>query len=551
MPCNPRDISKLRSLSHLCDDYAALDALVTELMDQEPSHLVPLVPPVLQASHSPHSPQAPVVVPVAANVEPHPSNTTVAFVERHGQIENRQQEDAQENVQEVEASPSAIASSSSSSSSSSAIVSPLLSAAEVDGHRSNNKKITPYSNTNSNNTNKSNKNNNNISITSNPIVAVANKRRKLLDNLLSTPVNDHQSISNHQVSATVPENVMSMGPPANIPPKKTSPSSSSSTSSSTSSMTTTNTTKPKTNTKTNINVNANVRVNANRGRKRKRTQRHGQPDGPILVGTMLNSELSLLLDATVKKINKKNQFKAIVRQNIDHNTTHIVAAARPENSRRCARSMKYFKGVALGLWIVTPAWIRACNEAGEWLPTDEYEVTGGEHDDYAANDNTGGGPHNSRIDHERANWDRPNGTLNLLQGITMCLHGNYNGVSLRTWDLKQLALMAGASVVATPKRRSAKSLKASNFTSSSSSSSSSFSTSNNNTNNNCDFVLCPKNTTSSEAKRISQQTGLPVVSHSWLLDSIGTWIKNDHLAKKWILSQWKPSSKSLSKQYSP
>ena len=65
-----------------------MDALVTELMDQEPSHLVPLVPPVLQASHSPHSPQAPVVVPVAANVEPHPSNTTVAFVERHGQIEN-------------------------------------------------------------------------------------------------------------------------------------------------------------------------------------------------------------------------------------------------------------------------------------------------------------------------------------------------------------------------------------------------------------------------------------------------------------------------------
>ena len=71
MHCYPRDISKLRSLSHLCDDFAALDALVTELMDQEPSHLV---------------------------------------------------------------SPSAIASSpssSSSSSSSSAIVSPLLSAAEV------------------------------------------------------------------------------------------------------------------------------------------------------------------------------------------------------------------------------------------------------------------------------------------------------------------------------------------------------------------------------------------------------------------------------------
>ena len=80
MPYYPRDISKHRSLSHLCDDFAAVDALVTELMDQEPSHLLPPVPPVLQASI--------------------------------------QKEDVQENVQEVEASPSAIASLSSSSSSS-------------------------------------------------------------------------------------------------------------------------------------------------------------------------------------------------------------------------------------------------------------------------------------------------------------------------------------------------------------------------------------------------------------------------------------------------
>jgi len=197
-------------------------------------------------------------------------------------------------------------------------------------------------------------------------------------------------------------------------------------------------------------------------------------------------------------------------------------------SRWCARTMKYFRGVAMGLWIVTPEWIQACNDAGAWLPADDYEIVCGEHDD--GTEENHGGPRRSRMQHARSDWDRPNGTSNLLEGMTLCLHGNFRAISLNTWDLKQLALMAGASVVATPKRRGG------SQSSSSSSSSSS---------NQCDFVLCPKNTTASDAKRISQQIGVPVVSHTWLLDSIGYWRKQQPLDKKWILSHWKASSKRM------
>ena len=278
-----------------------------------------------------------------------------------------------------------------------------------------------------------------------------------------------------------------------------------------------------------------------------------------MVGTMLTAELNNLLDATVNKLNKTAgvDSTAHVRRDIDKDTTHIIAASKPHGSRRCARTMKFFKGVAMGLWVVTPAWLQACHDAGQWLPADDYEVLCGEHDkppssssnsrrrrgggSGSGSDDGGGGgggeggPTRSRLAHESTEWDRPGGITNLLENVTLCMLGNYPSISLKMWDLKQLAMMAGARVVAAPKRRNENDSSSSGSSSSSSSTSSSLS---------CDFVLCPKNTTTASAKSISSQTGLPVVGHHWLLDSIGYWRNMDPLSKKWLLSNWVPSSRN-------
>ena len=79
--------------------------------------------------------------------------------------------------------------------------------------------------------------------------------------------------------------------------------------------------------------------------------------------------------------------------------------------------MKFFRGVAMGLWVVTPEWIQACNDAGAWLAADDYEVLCGEHHNSGAENH--GGPMRSRLQHARSDWDRPSGTSNLLEGTTV------------------------------------------------------------------------------------------------------------------------------------
>jgi hypothetical protein len=257
---------------------------------------------------------------------------------------------------------------------------------------------------------------------------------------------------------------------------------------------------------------------------------------------MLTAGLVNLLDATVNKLNKAGEKKAYIRRDIDANTTHIIAASKPGSSRRCARSMKFFKGVAMGLWVVTPAWLQACHDSGKWLPCDEYEVLCGEHDRSppSSPDTNGyydmGGPKKSRLDHANTNWRRTGGTKKLLDNITLCFLGNFTSISLKVWDLKRLAMMAGAKVVGAPKRRGNNSGSTPPPATPATK---------------CDFVLCPKNIPVNEAKRISQQTGLPVVAHSWLLDSIGYWDKDDPLSKKWLLSNFIKSSRTSSKIASP
>ena len=103
-------------------------------------------------------------------------------------------------------------------------------------------------------------------------------------------------------------------------------------------------------------------------RRRRRCQR-------VFVGTMLSGSRTRNYVKSCAS-SMPAQERAQVRKQVDGQTTHIITSD-DHTTLRCSRTMKYFLGVARGLWVVSARWLDACSKAGKWVSEEAFEIIGG------------------------------------------------------------------------------------------------------------------------------------------------------------------------------
>ena len=258
---------------------------------------------------------------------------------------------------------------------------------------------------------------------------------------------------------------------------------------------------------------------SSRGTKRKHSQREqrrrlrSRAGGPFIVCTMLKHKEYELVHTTVCEVNAAGSQRAQIQSKIDSLTTHLVAHTG-DGKRRCPRSMKYFRAVAMGIIVVSFDWVLACRDAGTWLPIEPFEVEGGENDKRLPSQ----GPMRSRLAHAHPNFAQPGGPQRLFHGLTIAFHGDFTKVRLKVWQLKQLVMILGGKVAPldrTNRKRewlqnhspSSRSLGGTTFTAESS----------------LTFIICPKNLDPHIVSNVAQSTGVELVSHCWLCSSISSY----------------------------
>ncbi|KAK8951163.1 hypothetical protein KSP39_PZI004280 [Platanthera zijinensis] len=87
----------------------------------------------------------------------------------------------------------------------------------------------------------------------------------------------------------------------------------------------------------------------------------------LLCGSGLSKEEKVLLDkfATMSGLVVTYQWK--------QNVTHVIAATNEDGA--CMRTMKYLMAILTGRWVLNIGWIRACLEAEDFVPEENYEIT--------------------------------------------------------------------------------------------------------------------------------------------------------------------------------
>ncbi|GER24630.1 protein BREAST CANCER SUSCEPTIBILITY 1 homolog [Striga asiatica] len=71
--------------------------------------------------------------------------------------------------------------------------------------------------------------------------------------------------------------------------------------------------------------------------------------------------------------NFENLSGVTILKNWDPTITHIIAST--DENGACRRTLKYLMGVLEGKWILSVEWIKACNETGEIVDENHYEIS--------------------------------------------------------------------------------------------------------------------------------------------------------------------------------
>ncbi|CAE1237156.1 BARD1 [Acanthosepion pharaonis] len=149
--------------------------------------------------------------------------------------------------------------------------------------------------------------------------------------------------------------------------------------------------------------------------------------GPLcILGTALNREQKVELQK------KAMLLKAKIVEEFNPEVTHIVSGVNKEGM--CPRTLKYLKGVLAGKWIVTIDWLRTCEEYGESISEEPFEVPG-----TSTNPNSLA-PYNGRM-------NRLKQLPRLFDGCQFYFHGTFNYPTPEKEDLIELVKFGGGHVL--------------------------------------------------------------------------------------------------------